>query len=74
MDTSLELKMGEAVGRHIARMASGDRLCSATVYPNKRDKNGWLEWLLVYEFEGGSKLTVGAIQRHTQEDEVEFHS
>jgi len=38
-----------------------------------RSDPGWLEWIIVYEYRDGGKLTVGAIQR-TPGADYEFHS
>lgn len=70
----MEIKMAEAVGRRIGMMAESGRLNHVMIYPEQRKADGWLEWLIVYTFTDGGQLTVGAIQRHTADDEVEFHS
>lgn len=63
-----------SVGRHIVRMGGlENRVTSVQIFPKAPEKNGWLEWLLVYEFVDGGKLTVGMIQREPN-GEVEFHS
>lgn len=62
--------MTEAVMRHSRRMQGWMRL---EVFQNDREKNGWLEWMLVYEFWSGGKLTVGLIQRKPGEP-VESHT
>ena len=69
-----DVNLAEAVGRHILRMGGNeDRVASVTIFPSARNKEGWLEWLVRYEFSTGGKLTVGAIQRRPGEP-VEFHS
>ena len=39
----------------------------------QREPNGWLEYLLHYDFYSGGKLTVGMVQRQPGA-EFEFHS
>lgn len=46
---------------------------SATIYVNKRESSGWLEYIIVYKFADGHALTVGAIQREVG-GKIEFHS
>lgn len=70
----MELKMGEAVGRHIARMSAEGKVSSVTVHPTTRLADGWLEWIIQYQWVDGGGITVGAIQRKTPDDLVEFHS
>lgn len=66
---------------HIERMDNG-RLYQVDIFMQPRipldapeyKHPGWLEWLLVYRWEGSdSKLTVGMIQRQPGA-EFEFHS
>lgn len=68
-------RMAEAVGRHILRMGGDDgRIFNVRIFPNKVDKDGWLEWILQYEFATGGGMTVGAILRNPDQETVEFHS
>ena len=69
------------VHAHIERM-SCDTLQQVDVFLSPRvpldaepcRHPGWLEWLLVYQYQGcKNKLTVGMIQR-TPDAEFEFHS
>ena len=66
----------EAVGllqACVARMAQYNRLENATLYVNERNKEGWLEYFMVMQYDDGGKLTVGALQRNTGM-QFEFHS
>lgn len=64
----------ESVGRHMERMGGLDnRIEKVTIFPSGPNKDGWLEWILKYEFVDGGGLTVGAIQREPNAT-VEFHS
>jgi len=69
-------RMAAAVGSHIGWQNNSGRVDSVTVYPGHSDEpdKGWMEWLLVYEYVGGGKLTVGAILRTPDQLDVEFHS
>lgn len=63
-----------AVGKHIERMGGLEgRVDSVTIYPKAPEDSGWLEWLLVYQFADGGKMTVGMIQREPNGN-VEFHT
>lgn len=72
-----EREAAHAMYKHIARM-DGDNLQAVTVYagprkPPESREAGWLEWALNYQWDSGSKLFVGMIQRHPGAD-FEFHS
>jgi hypothetical protein len=63
-----------AIGKHIARMGGlEDRVTKVTIFPSAPNKDGWLEWILKYEFIDGGTMTIGAIQREPN-GVVEFHS
>ena len=43
------------------------------VYPQERNKNGFLEWVINIKYHVGSRLTIGCVQRKP-EAPVEFHT
>jgi hypothetical protein len=55
---------------HIKRF---EEAYTAEVFVSSRNSDGWLEYIIRYEFPSSSKLTVGAIQRKPGMP-VEFHS
>jgi hypothetical protein len=67
--TNPDTVFAEAVGKHILRMDPEN----VQIFPSERTSEGWLEWLLVYTFKTGGRMTVGAIQR-TPDSPMEFHS
>ncbi len=67
-------RMAAAVGKHVERMTLTGRVWNLKVFCNEADKNGWMEWLIQYEYSDGGKLTVGAILRTPDQETVEFHS
>jgi hypothetical protein len=63
-----------AIGKHIVRMGGLEgRVSSVTIFPSQPDKDGFLEWIMKYEFATGGGMTIGAIQREPN-GPVEFHS
>lgn len=72
---SVQEKMLAAVSNHMARMGCTEgRVDSVLIYPNATDSKGWTEWLIKYQFASGGSLTVGAILRNAEQENVEFHS
>lgn len=67
-------RMAAAVGKHVERMTLTGRVWNLKIFCNEADKNGWMEWLIQYEYSDGGKLTVGAILRNLDQEIVEFHS
>lgn len=43
------------------------------IYPQAREKSGFMEWISVVRYYGGGSLTIGCVQR-TPNGPVEFHS
>lgn len=43
------------------------------IYPQAREKSGFMEWISVIRYYGGGSLTIGCVQR-TPNSPVEFHS
>jgi hypothetical protein len=57
----------------LTRLAQHQHVKSAAVHITTRDKNGWLEFITVVEYDTGGRFTFASIQR-TPGAEVEFHS
>lgn len=67
------------LGEVLTRIAQHQHVRWADIYVNKRDTEGkrnpmgWIEYLVVVQYEDGGKLTFGALQRGLGEP-TEFHS
>lgn len=46
---------------------------SIVIFPNERDRYGFMEWIIQIQYAGGGALTIGAVQRGV-DSPVEFHS
>lgn len=57
----------------LERAQSHRNVNQVTISMQGRDKDGWLEFQILYEYQDGGKLVVGALQRKPGE-QFEFHS
>lgn len=57
----------------LARASLHQNVRSLTIYCDARNRDGWLEYTMIFGYEGGGRFTLGCIQRKPGEA-FEFHS
>lgn len=67
-------RMAAAVGKHVERHTSTGRVDRVEIFPAEATSEGWMEWIIRYHYYPSGGLTVGAILRTTDQENVEFHS
>lgn len=57
----------------LQRVSMHQNVEDVRVYANRRDAEGWLEFITIFRYRDGGSLTVGALQREPGAP-FEFHS
>lgn len=68
-----ELAESEALKAALDRVLWHQNVSRVTIFVNPRNKEGWLEYGLKFEYTTGGQMYIGMLQR-TPDQPFEFHS